>query len=102
MKVKPNTVTLEDKKYTHRNGCYRYIHTLKTVYNNGLYYGHSKCDYGYQCENTFYGIEMSSCSNLDLRSDGFSSHEAAMQHLIDRFNVLAIDTRGNAVTRKKN
>lgn len=91
---------LLDQYKTSRRGHYIAKHTLSVVCVNGKYFGHSKVDEGFQCSNTFYGREGSSTANLDRRTDGYDTPEQALERLKRRFDIVAVDRRGNAVRKE--
>jgi hypothetical protein len=72
-----------------RNGRYQGRHSLDVTEHNGRFYGESRVDEGYQVFTTWYGMDYASCSNLDLRDDGFKSRSDAFESLKKRFNVIA-------------
>ena len=72
-----------------RNGRYQGRHTITTTECDGRFYGESRVDEGFQVFTTWYGREYGTCSNLDLRDDGFESHVEAFESLKKRFNVIA-------------
>ena len=82
-----------------RVGKYQGVHSIDVTESNGLFYGKSEVDEGFQAFTTWYGQEMVASSNLDLRDDGFFTWEEAWAHVRARFNVVAVGG-GYAVTKE--